>query len=149
MRESRKNNFLRRGFITESEIELDEGKTLFIKLVAIGQENQDGEVTVYFELNGPTTLAEEETDHPTNTFEQKFVCSKACENTVSENTTDRVVKELTKLASTYKDLNEKWRAFGYEKAISAIKRNPGILDNPLEISKVPGLGAKMASKIMI
>ena len=36
----------------EVQIELDEGKTLFIKLVAIGGENQDGEVTVYFELNG-------------------------------------------------------------------------------------------------
>ena len=32
--------------------DLDEGKTLFIKLVAIGAENSDGEVTVYFELNG-------------------------------------------------------------------------------------------------
>jgi pyruvate carboxylase len=36
----------------EVQIELDEGKTLFIKLVAIGAENSDGEVTVYFELNG-------------------------------------------------------------------------------------------------
>ncbi|MDD7984536.1 pyruvate carboxylase [Lentisphaera marina] len=36
----------------EVQIELDEGKTLFIKLVAIGAENQDGECTVYFELNG-------------------------------------------------------------------------------------------------
>ena len=36
----------------EVQIELDEGKTLFIKLVAVGAENQEGEATVYFELNG-------------------------------------------------------------------------------------------------
>jgi pyruvate carboxylase len=37
----------------ELEIEIEKGKTLFIKLVSIGQVQHDGtRIVIYFELNG-------------------------------------------------------------------------------------------------
>ena len=36
----------------ELEVEIEQGKTLFIKLVSIGQVRRDGTRVVYFELNG-------------------------------------------------------------------------------------------------
>src|SRR5699024_3368147 len=36
----------------EIEVEIEEGKTLFIKLVSISEAKSDGTRTVYFELNG-------------------------------------------------------------------------------------------------
>src|SRR5262249_34379521 len=41
---------LRKG--EETEIEIERGKTLFIKLVAIGDPDEHGARTVFFELNG-------------------------------------------------------------------------------------------------
>ena len=36
----------------EIEVEIEEGKTLIIKLVSIGEPTQDGNRVIYFELNG-------------------------------------------------------------------------------------------------
>ncbi len=36
----------------EIEVEIEKGKTLFVKLVSIGQPQKDGTRIVYFELNG-------------------------------------------------------------------------------------------------
>jgi pyruvate carboxylase len=36
----------------ETEVEIERGKTLFIKLVAIGEPNEEGRRTVFYELNG-------------------------------------------------------------------------------------------------
>jgi len=36
----------------ETEIEIEKGKTLFIKLVAVSEPNEEGERTLFFELNG-------------------------------------------------------------------------------------------------
>jgi pyruvate carboxylase len=36
----------------ETEVEIERGKTLFIKLVAIGEANEEGKRTLFFELNG-------------------------------------------------------------------------------------------------
>ena len=93
-------------------------------------------------------------EKPVKTFEQNFVCSKASvpkastslEDTVEINH-EKLIEELSRLAKTYKDMNDKWRAFGYEKAIAAIKRNPNTVMNPSDAANIPGIGAKMAAKI--
>ena len=41
---------LRKG--EETEVEIEKGKTLFIKLVAVSEANEEGRRTLFFELNG-------------------------------------------------------------------------------------------------
>ena len=88
-----------------------------------------------------------ETSAQTLAFEQKFVCSKASRLTDSSCVHDRVISELEHLASAYTNMNDKWRAFGYQKAIAAIKRNQEKINDVDQLSKIPGIGPKMAAKI--
>jgi hypothetical protein len=88
---------------------------------------------------------------PSKTFESKFVCAQssgvsagAQENLLHN---ERLIAELTKLAKAYKSTNDKWRFFGYEKAIAAIRRHSRDIKDPREATKIPGLGQKMADKI--
>ena len=60
----------------------------------------------------------------------------------------RLVKELDKLATIYKSTNDKWRAYAYQKAISALKRHPVEITSPSQAGKIPGLGPKMITKII-
>ena len=60
----------------------------------------------------------------------------------------RLVKELDKLATIYKSTNDKWRAYAYQKAISALKRHPVEITSPSQARKIPSLGPKMITKII-
>lgn len=52
---------------------------------------------------------------------QKFACSQASPST-QESLNSLVLSELKKLAETYRAKGDQWRAHGYEKAVSAIRR---------------------------
>lgn len=83
-------------------------------------------------------------------FTLKFVCahSSADPQSKAQNHNSRITDELSKLASAYKSTNDQWRAFGYEKAIAALKRYPTEITCRDEAAKIPGVGGKMADKIM-
>ncbi len=79
----------------------------------------------------------------------KFVCAQSSENpAVSTNLNKHITDQLEKLAVAYKSTNDTWRAFGYQKAISALRNYPRRIDSREEASKIPNVGRKMADKIM-
>ena len=77
----------------------------------------------------------------------KFVCAQPSENAQSANLNKNITDELEKLASAYKSANDRWRAFGYQKAIAAIKSHPRQISSRMEASTIPNVGAKMAEKV--
>ena len=59
------------------------------------------------------------------TIKQGFVCAHSSnESLTKQNHNELITQELSKLASTYKNSNDQWRSYAYEKAIAAIKRHP-------------------------
>ena len=60
-----------------------------------------------------------------------------------------ITNELEKLATAYKNTNDTWRAFGYEKAIAAIKKHPEPITSGQDVAGIRGVGAKMADKIQV
>ena len=76
----------------------------------------------------------------------KFVCAQSSENPQSANLNKNITDELEKLAAAYKSSNDRWRAFGYQKAIAAIKNHPRQIRSRIEATKIPNVGAKMAEK---
>ena len=76
----------------------------------------------------------------------KFVCAQSSENSQSANLNKNITDELEKLAAAYKSSNDRWRAFGYQKAIAAIKNHPRPIRSRIEATKIPNVGAKMAEK---
>lgn len=78
----------------------------------------------------------------------KFVCAQSSDNPLNNNVNKMITDELEKLASAYKSTNDTWRAFGYQKAISAIKNFPRPITSREEASKIPAVGKKMAEKIV-
>ena len=67
----------------------------------------------------------------------KFVCAQSSDNPLSTNVNKLITDELEKLAKAYKSTNDTWRAFGYQKAISAIKNYPRPITNREEAGKIP------------
>ena len=54
-----------------------------------------------------------------------FACAHSSVGTQKAlNVNSSITEELSKLATAYKNSNDQWRCFGYEKAIAAIKRYP-------------------------
>ncbi|XP_063231406.1 DNA polymerase lambda-like isoform X2 [Bacillus rossius redtenbacheri] len=60
----------------------------------------------------------------------------------------QIVAELQKLADAFRNRRDQWRALGYEKAISAIKAHNKPITSFEEARALPGVGAKMAAKVV-
>ena len=61
-------------------------------------------------------------------IQSRFACAHSSENPRNVlNLNMTITDELSKLAAAYKNSNDQWRCFGYEKAIAAIKRHPKII----------------------
>ena len=84
--------------------------------------------------------------NPIDRVKDNFVCARSSENPQSTNLNKNITDELEKLAAAYKSSNDKWRAFGYQKAIAAIKSHPTPIRSRAEATKIPNVGAKMAEK---
>ncbi|XP_046658917.1 DNA polymerase lambda-like [Homalodisca vitripennis] len=78
---------------------------------------------------------------------EKYACSQS--SSASDASCNAVVlSQLRRLADTYRARGDQWRAHGYEKAISAIRRHGKEITSSEEIASLEGVGAKMASKVM-
>ncbi|XP_049834551.1 DNA polymerase lambda-like isoform X3 [Schistocerca gregaria] len=59
-----------------------------------------------------------------------------------------IIAELEKLANTFRSCGDQWRAHGYDKAIASIKSHGKNINSYEEAVSLPGIGKKMAEKIM-
>jgi len=83
-----------------------------------------------------------------SSLQQKFVCAHSSEDASAPQNHNKIITDqLEKLAQAYKNSNDTWRSFGYEKAIAAIKRHPRPISGREEAAAIRGVGHKMADKI--
>lgn len=77
----------------------------------------------------------------------KWVCSQPS-TTKGENHNKHITDKLEPLAKAYTHTGDKWRALGYSKAINALKSYHKPIASYEEACKIPGIGKRMADKIM-
>ncbi|NWV37331.1 DPOLL polymerase, partial [Grantiella picta] len=77
----------------------------------------------------------------------KWVCAQSS-NTKKENYNQCITEKLEVLAKAYSVQGDKWRALGYTKAINALKSYHKPVTSYQEACKIPGIGKRMAEKIL-
>ncbi|KAF1481449.1 DNA polymerase lambda, partial [Pygoscelis antarcticus] len=77
----------------------------------------------------------------------KWVCAHSS-NSKKENHNQCITEKLEVLAKAYSVQGDKWRALGYSKAINALKSYHKQVTSYQEACKIPGIGKRMAEKIL-
>ncbi|XP_075279700.1 DNA polymerase lambda isoform X1 [Opisthocomus hoazin] len=77
----------------------------------------------------------------------KWVCAHSS-NSKKENHNQCITEKLEVLAKAYSVQGDKWRALGYSKAINALKSYHKPVTSYQEACKIPGIGKRMAEKIL-
>ncbi|NWH74438.1 DPOLL polymerase, partial [Piaya cayana] len=77
----------------------------------------------------------------------KWVCARSS-NSKRENHNQCITEKLEVLAKAYSVQGDKWRALGYSKAINALKSYHKPVTSYQEACKIPGIGKRMAEKIV-
>ncbi|XP_026707062.1 DNA polymerase lambda isoform X1 [Athene cunicularia] len=77
----------------------------------------------------------------------KWVCAQSS-NSKKENHNQCITEKLEVLAKAYSVQGDKWRALGYSKAINALKSYHKPVTSYQEACKIPGIGKRMAEKIL-
>ncbi|NXH13258.1 DPOLL polymerase, partial [Bucco capensis] len=92
----------------------------------------------------------EETSNSSSTVAlpaSKWVCAQSS-NSKKENHNQCVTEKLEVLAKAYSVQGDKWRALSYTKAINALKSYHKPVTSYQEACKIPGIGKRMAEKIL-
>ncbi|KAH9510309.1 hypothetical protein Btru_042723 [Bulinus truncatus] len=77
---------------------------------------------------------------------EKWLCAQSSKNpkvNLNKNITD-TLEEMSKM---YESTNDKWRAFGYQKAIKGLRNYPKPITSWEEAKSLPGIGRRLADKI--
>ncbi|NXX38695.1 DPOLL polymerase, partial [Tricholaema leucomelas] len=77
----------------------------------------------------------------------KWVCAQSS-NSKKMNHNQCITEKLEVLAKAYSVQGDKWRALGYSKAINALKSYHKPVTSYQEACKIPGVGKRMAEKIL-
>ncbi|XP_067995598.1 DNA polymerase lambda isoform X3 [Melanerpes formicivorus] len=77
----------------------------------------------------------------------KWVCAQSS-NSKKMNYNQCITEKLEVLAKAYSVQGDKWRALGYSKAINALKSYHKPVTSYQEACKIPGIGKRMAEKIL-
>ncbi|XP_071949012.1 DNA polymerase lambda-like isoform X2 [Antedon mediterranea] len=75
-----------------------------------------------------------------------WACAKPSTNQ-PVNLNKHITDKLQVLQNAYENTKDQWRAFGYKKAINALKKHPTKVTTWEEASHIPGVGSKLADKI--
>ncbi|KAL8563394.1 hypothetical protein ACOMHN_063391 [Nucella lapillus] len=114
----------------------------------VPSDDEASDATAAF-TDGPSTSS---TDTTPNTSPEKkvpvgkWICaqsSKAPKTSYNAN----IIAKLEEMVKTYESTNDKWRAFGYQKAIAALRRHPSQIATWEEARSLQGVGSKLADKI--
>ncbi|XP_010281673.1 PREDICTED: DNA polymerase lambda isoform X2 [Phaethon lepturus] len=93
----------------------------------------------------------EETGESSSTVAQpnpsKWVCAQSSKSK-KENHNQCITEKLEVLAKAYSVQGDKWRALSYSKAINALKSYHKPVTSYQEACKIPGIGKRMAEKIL-
>ena len=75
-----------------------------------------------------TTVSDTVARDESKNITKRFVCAYSSSDPQNSlNLNEKIIEELAKLAATYKNSNDQWRCFAYEKAIAAIKKYPKVI----------------------
>lgn len=75
-----------------------------------------------------------------------WVCAQSSKNP-RPNVNQHITDKLEEMVRTYESTNDKWRAFGYQKAIQVLRRQPKPITTFEEAKALPGVGKRLAEKI--
>ncbi|XP_069913440.1 DNA polymerase lambda isoform X4 [Oryctolagus cuniculus] len=78
---------------------------------------------------------------------EKWVCAQPSSQKAT-NHNSHITEKLEVLAKAYSVQGDKWRALGYAKAINALKSFPKPVSSYQEACSIPGVGKRMAEKIV-
>ncbi|CAH1795935.1 unnamed protein product [Owenia fusiformis] len=78
---------------------------------------------------------------------EKWVCSAASSDKKKEIPNKNVIAKLEEMAKNYKNSADKWRSFGYQKAIAALKTYNKEITTYEDAVALRGVGKKLADKI--
>ncbi|XP_030308980.1 DNA polymerase lambda isoform X2 [Calypte anna] len=119
-----------------------------------GSEGEDASVTqgdLEALISGryPVKSSEETSDSSSAVAQStsKWVCAHSS-NSKKENHNQGITEKLEVLAKAYSVQGDKWRALGYSKAINALKSYHKPVTSYQEACKIPGIGKRMAEKIL-
>ncbi|ESO96863.1 hypothetical protein LOTGIDRAFT_72491, partial [Lottia gigantea] len=76
----------------------------------------------------------------------KWTCARSSKNP-KPNVNQAITEKLEEMIRNYESTNDKWRAFGYQKAVQAIRSHPNPISSWEEARNLRGVGAKLADKI--
>ncbi|XP_052772608.1 DNA polymerase lambda-like [Mya arenaria] len=75
-----------------------------------------------------------------------WVCAQSSKTPV-ENQNKHITDILEEMVKTYESTNDKWRAFGYQKAIQVLRKHPKPIKSFEEAMNLPSIGKRLAEKI--
>ncbi|XP_076103437.1 DNA polymerase lambda-like [Mytilus galloprovincialis] len=75
-----------------------------------------------------------------------WVCAQSSLNPIP-NLNSHITEKLEEMVKKYESTSDKWRAFGYQKAIQVLKKHPKKITTWEEAKSLPAIGAKLADKI--
>ncbi|KFP86025.1 DNA polymerase lambda [Acanthisitta chloris] len=119
----------------------------------VDSEGEDASVTqgdLEALISGHYPVKSSETSDSSSTVAQppsKWVCAQSS-NSKKENHNQCITEKLEVLAKAYSVQGDKWRALGYAKAINALKSYHKPVTSYQEACKIPGIGKRMAEKIL-
>ncbi|XP_057277101.1 DNA polymerase lambda isoform X1 [Pezoporus wallicus] len=119
-----------------------------------GSEGEDagvtqGDLEALISGRYPVKSSEETSDSSSTVVQpaSKWVCAQSS-NSKKENHNQCITEKLEVLAKAYTVQGDKWRSLGYSKAINALKSYHKPVTSYQEACKIPGIGKRMAEKIL-
>ncbi|KAK7483972.1 hypothetical protein BaRGS_00024856 [Batillaria attramentaria] len=76
----------------------------------------------------------------------KWICAQSSK-APKANLNEHITSKLEDMVKNYESTNDKWRAFGYQKAIAALRKHPKEITSWEEARSLQGVGSKLADKI--